>query len=401
MDDISRYAVGLDVGTENVRAVVASISQSGKISVVGYNEGKNTGMRKGVVVNLSGPSEAIDKMLGEVERMSGYQINSAFVSTNGAQIISAKVKGMIAVGTVDHEITEQDLMRVQEVAEVGQIPQNREALIAVPLDYALDGQAGIKDPVGMKGARLEMNACVVTSLVPNNANLKKSTENAEVRAEKLIPSAVAAGKAVLNERQLEQGVAVIDMGAATTSVAIYEEGNLQYVGVVPEGSNNITNDLAIMLKVNTEIAEEIKCRFVTGSFDGGKIVLKTGREEMHFDREQVNSVVKDRLNEIFEKVRKELKHAGYDRRLPEGVVLTGGGAKMRDIDVFVRDALEASVKIGIPNALDGVSESVQKPEYAAAVGLMLMAIEDGGRAPVKKEKNGKSGGLLKRFFSKF
>lgn len=404
MDEIKRYAVGLDVGTENVRAVVAGVSDSGKISVVGYGEGKNTGMRKGVVSAVAGPSEAIDKMLAEVERMSGHTIRNATVSINGAQILSAKVRGMVAVGAVDHEINEDDVDRLKEVAVTGQIPANRETLVAVPLSYTLDGQGGIKDPVGMTGARLEMTASVVTALVPHCEALRKSTMNADVVADRLIPSAVAAGRAVLDEKQLENGVAVIDMGAATTSVAVFEEGDLQYVGVVPEGSNNITNDLAIVLKIDTEIADEIKCRFVTGNFKGGerKIVIKTGREELSFDRNEVNKIVEARLSEIFERVRKELKTAHYDRRLPEGVVLTGGGAKMRDIEVCARDMLEAAVKIGVPTKLGGVSDSVEKPEYAAAVGLMLMAIDgvDGGYVQEKKMyKSG--GGFFKNLLNKF
>lgn len=413
MDETSRYAVGLDVGTENVRAVVLSVSKSGELAVVGYNEGKSVGMRKGVVANLAGPAGAIDKMLGEVEHMCGRNIDSAYISTNGSQILSTNTEGMIAVGVVDHEIDDEDLARVEDVAVVGRIPANREVLDVVPLEYAIDGQGGIKDPIGMAGTRLEMRACVISALSPNVENLRKAAENADVAPERIVPSVVAAAKAVLTERQRENGVAVIDMGGATTSIAIYEEGDLQYVGVVPAGSNNITNDLAIVLAIEPELAEEIKTRFVTGNLKaekGNVIRIMRGKEERVFDRKEVETVVKARLEDIFGEVRKKLKAAKYDQRLPEGVVLVGGGAKMRDIDVFVKSALEASAKVGVPTGLGGVASDVAKPEYATAVGLAMMAADENGNfvAP-KKAKAGKKAAkvkksgpsFIKKIFSKF
>jgi len=408
MDEASRYVTGLDVGTENVRAVVASVSKEGKISVVGYNEGKSSGMRKGVPANLTGPASAIDKMLGEVERMSGREIKSAYVSINGSQVLTTRTEGMIAVGTVEHEINDNDLDRILNVAVTGRIPANRNVLDVVPLEYALDGQGGIKDPLGMAGARLEMRACVVSALTPNCENLKKATETALVYAEKLVPTAVAAAKAVLTEKQKENGVAVIDLGAATTSVAVFEEGDLQYTAVVPAGSNNITNDLAIVLAIDPVMAEEIKCRFVTGNFESEKsLAIKIGNPERVFERKEVEDVVQARLEEIFMEVRKKLKAAKYDQRLPEGIVLTGGGAKMRDIDLFAKRTMEASVKIGAPMNLGGVAEAIEKPEYAVAVGLMMMAAENSEMsqgANRKSSKNNKKGldlGFVKKFFAKF
>ena len=414
MDENKHFVTGLDVGTENVRAVIASVNKNGEIAIVGYNEGKSAGMRKGVPANLAGPAGAIDKMLGDAERMGGYDVRSAYVSINGSTVISTHTEGMIAVGTVDHEINDEDLDRVEDVAVSGRIPANRDVLDVVPLEYALDGQGGIKDPIGMSGARLEMRANVISALTPNCENLKKTTMAADVQALRLIPTAVASAKAVLNEKQKENGVAVIDFGAATTGIAVYEEGDLQYVGVIPVGSNNITNDLAIVLAIDPDLAEEIKTRFVTGNFDTEKsIAIKVGKNgERTFDRKEVEEVVKARLDEIFAEVRKKLKAAHYDQRLPEGIVITGGGAKMRDLDVFASRALEASVKIGIPVALGGVAESVAKPEFATAVGLAIIAAESGDltAAPGKKSKKpGKKSsgsgssplGFIKKIFSKF
>lgn len=401
MEEISRYAVGLDVGTENVRAVVATQNKDGKLTVVGYNEGKNAGMRKGIVANLVGPAQAIDRMLGEVERMSGYNIDSATVSVDGAQILTTPVNGMIAAGMPDHEITNEDLDRVEQMAIAGKIPANQEILDIVPLSYRIDEQGGIKNPLGMTGSRLDISGVVVSALTPNCNNLRKATEAAKVNADRLVPGAVAAARAVLNEKQLENGVAVVDFGAATTGVAIYEEGDLQYVGVVPVGSNNLTNDLAIVLEIDTEIAEEIKRRHISGAFKETKdVVVKVGREEFSFPREKIDEVARDRLLDIFDKVRKEIKRAGFDQRLPEGIVLTGGGAKLRDLDVFVKEALNASVKIGVPENMSGLAESIKKPEYATAVGLMLLSSDNGPKIEKTGKKSAKSG-KKENIFSKF
>lgn len=410
MDNNNRFVTGLDVGTENVRAVIASVNNDGKIAIVGYNEGKSAGMRKGIPANLAGPAGAIDKMLGDAERMGGYDVRSAYVSINGSTVISTHTEGMIAVGNAEHEINGEDLNRVEDVAVSGRIPANRDVLDVIPLEYALDGQGGIKDPLGMAGARLEIRANVISALTPNCENLKRATMNADVEALRLIPSVVAAAKAVLTERQKENGVAIIDFGATTTSIAIYEEGDLQYIGVVPVGSNNITNDLAIVLAIAPDLAEEIKTRFITGSFHTDKSpAIKVGKHgERAFERKEVEDVVIARLEEIFDEVRKKLKAAHYDQRLPEGIVLTGGGAKMRDIEIFAKKCLEAAVTIGVPQGLDGVSKAVEKPEFAAAVGLALIAAEDaqyqnptGKKSKKSKSSKTNSGGFIKRLFSKF
>lgn len=409
MDEISRYAVGLDVGTSTVRAVVASVNAQGTMNVIGYGEMPNSGMRRGTVANLTGPAQAIDQALGEVERMSGYEVNTATISINGSQILSTQAEGMIAVGGSEHEINETDLRRVEDMALNGRVPANQEILEVVPLQFSLDGQAGIKDPLGMTGSRLEMRANVVSTLTPNFDNLLKVAETANVTPERIVPSAVAAARAVLTERQKENGVAVIDIGSATTGVAIYEEGDLRYVGVVPVGSNNITNDLAMVLALDTEVAEEVKKRFATGNFveeAGVMVTIRWRGKEVRLERDRIDEVVEERLEEIFNLVRKELRRAHYEQRLPEGVVLTGGGARMRDIDKFVRNMLNMSVKIGVPSGLMGVADSTYKPEYATAVGLMQLSAENPhhGKPLKKTTKKSKSVGkpnFLKKFFGKF
>ena len=396
MDNNSRYVVGLDLGTENVRAVVLSAGNDHEFNVFGCGEGKSIGMRKGVPANLAGPADAIDKVLGTVEQMAGRNINEAYVSINGAQVGSIRTEGMIVVGANDHEISNIDLERVEDAATTGRVSANQKKLAVIPLEYAIDGQAGVKNPLGMLGSRLEMRACVVSALGANVENLEKSLAIANVDMLKAVPAAVAAGRAVLTERQKENGVAVIDFGAATTSLAVFEEGELQYTGVIPVGSNNVTNDLAIMLAITPEVAEEIKVKYISGDFSETESpVIKAGGDEKIFERQVVENVVRARLEDIFGEVRKMLKSARYDQRLPEGIVLTGGGAMMKNIEVFVRQALETSVRIGLPIGITDVLPEVNSPAYAVAVGLAMMMSDDGyGEVSFKHKKEKKSSGKV-------
>lgn len=386
MQENSRYAVGLDIGTSTIRCVVGHVDESGAPTVVGVGTAPNSGMRKGSVANLQGPASAIDTALGEAERMSGYQVDYATVSINGSHILSVKADGMIAVGAMDHEVNRDDLLRIEDVATVGKIPANREILEVVPHSYRLDGQDNIKDPLGMTGTRLEIRANVVSALAPHLHNLQKTAELAKVDAHTIVPSVLAGAKAVLKEQQLENGVAVIDLGASTTGVAVFEEGDLQFVGVVPIGGANITNDLAIGLKTDPEIAEKVKVSHAvaTGRGSSEGISVKEGDETFSFDTTDIDEIVEARLEEIFESVEAELKKAGRAGQLPSGVVLIGGGANMKKIAEFAKEKLGLAARVGKVSGLGGAVDSIEQPEYAVAAGLMLVDSENGATNSGKK-----------------
>lgn len=403
MEESARQLVGIDIGTENVRVVMATVGRDNVPTVVGYAEKLNSGMRKGEIVNLNGPAAAIDKALAEAETMSGIEAKQAVVSVNGAKIMSQQISGMIAAGNIDHEIDESDLDRIEQAALTGRMPQNREILEIIPSEYVIDGQGGIKNPLGMRGARIEMQASVVSAMTPNCDNIRKMmAEMVELPAVKLVPEAVAAGRAVLTERQIENGVAVMNFGAATTSVAVFDEGDLKTVFVLPLGADMITKDLANVLEIDMETAEELKRRFVTGVFDGESesVTLKKQGKELIFARESIDNTARARMEDIFTRVAEELKQAGHSYKLPEGMIMVGGGAKMRGIEVMAKEVLRMATKIGTPKDLAGVAEAVMKPEYATAVGLMLqgMAVAE-VHAPTKKTSG--DGGFLKKLFSKF
>lgn len=399
MQENSRYAVGIDIGTTTVRCVVGHIDgTSGTPTIVGVGKAPTKGMRKGVVANLEGPAHAIDEALGEAERMSGFQVDAATVSINGSHIMSTKAEGMIAVGALDHSITKDDTDRLAEVATVGKIPANREILEVVPHAYTLDGQAGIKDPLGMTGTRLEVDANVVSVLVPHLQNLQKTAELAKVDAHNITPAVLAAAKAVLTETQLENGVALIDLGGSTTSVAIFEEGDLQYMSVIPMGALNITNDLAIGLKTDPEIAEKIKLSHAQATVrkDNEGVSVKDGGEVLSFTTREIDEIVEARLEEIFELVQKELKHAGKAGQLPSGVVLTGGGANLKHITEYAKQNLGLAARIGKPSGYGGVAEEVEKPDFVTAIGLMFGDMEDSNILQHRQSAIASSGAALKQ-----
>lgn len=388
MQENSQYAIGLDIGTTKVRAIVAHIdSTSGVPTIVGVGQAANTGMRKGVVVNLQGPGQAIDSALNEAERMSGYQVNGATLSVNGSHILTTHADGMVAVSSVERGVTHDDLDRIEDVATTGKVPANRKILSVVPHAYRLDGQDGIKDPLGMTGTRLEIDAHVVSALTPYLENVEKTAESAQVMAHAIVPTAMAAAKAVLSESQLENGVAVIDMGGSTTSVAVYEEGDLQYTGVVPIGGVNITNDLAIGLKTDPEVAEIVKLKHACalGKTEKDTIEVKHDKESHTFSSEEMNEIVEARLEEIFEGIQGLLKKAGRAGRLPGGVILVGGGAKLKHITEYAKETLGLSARLGQPAGFGGVADDIDKLEFATAIGLMLI---DAEQSPVPERKGG-------------
>lgn len=401
MQENSRYAVGIDIGTTTVRCVVGHIdATTGTPTVIGIGQAQNSGMRKGSVANLTGPARAIDDALGEAERMSGYQVNGATISINGAHIISTKADGMIAVGAMDHEITHEDIARIEDVATLGKVPANREILEVVPHSYRLDGQDNIKDPIGMTGNRLEISANVVSALGPHLTNLQRAADMAKVDAHAIIPAVLASARAVLSEQQIENGVAVIDFGGATTSVAVFEEGDLQFVSVLPCGSANITNDLAIGLKTDPEIAEKVKTTGATAvpRSSAESISVKHEKETHSFPSSEVDEIVEARLEEIFDAVNKELKKAGRAGQLPSGVVLVGGGAQLKHIAEFAKQHLSLAARVGKTSGYGGVVENIDQPQFAAAVGLMLTDAqgENGSGSTQSKTKSQSSKAAIKQ-----
>lgn len=387
MQEHTRYGVGIDVGTTTIRCVIGHMDGSGATpNIIGVGFAPNTGMRKGMVVNIVNTAQSIDRALEEAERMSGHQVDRATININGAHITAMSSRGVVAVGTQNHEISEDDLLRCEEAATVVQLPANREILQVTPRSYQLDGQENIKDPLGMQGVRLEVDAHVITALSPHVKNLLKSVEMTETGVQRFVVSALAAARAVVAPQQMENGVAIIDLGGATTNIAVFEEGDLQHVAVLPIGSVNISNDLAIGLRTDLDVAEIIKLKHATAIPQSGKdkpkeLEITHNQEKLNFKVKDVDMIVEARLDEIFELIDKELKQIDRSGKLPGGVVLTGGGANLHNIGEYAKDKLRLPARVAKLDGYTGIGDKVGKPEFAVALGLMLMDFEQDNNTP--------------------
>lgn len=398
MQEESRVIVGVDLGTFSTKVAVAKVDANKKISVVGASKILSAGMRKGSIEKLESVAKIIDDALGEAERMSGLEINEATININGSNVISNNVDGMIAIS--NSEVNQDDIDRIENVAILGKIPANREIVLSVPHEYSLDGQTGIKDPYGMSGSRLEMKASVVSALVPNIQNIERVAEMTKIRLNNITPSSIAAAKAVLTEKQIENGVAIVDFGSSTIGLSVYEDGDLKYTSVIPYGSNNITNDLAIGLKTTPEIAELIKIKYANATqLDVDKEVAVKYEEKNHaFNLSDINAIISARLDEMFDMVNKKIKDSGFCGKLPNGVVLVGGGSKIKNIDDFVQTKLDLTTKIGRIHDLVGIVDQVSDSEYVTVLGLMLQDLE---HTRISNFKNDNHSSLLSKIFNIF
>jgi cell division protein FtsA len=369
--------VGLDIGTSTVRCVVGTRDPNDPsvISVIGHGSSPNQGMRKGVVMHIDDAAEAIIQAITEAERISGVQIHAATVNVNGAHVAGLNSRGVIAISSPDREISIEDRERVEEAATIVKLPPNREIVQVFAKNYRLDGQDNLKDPVGMHGVRLEVDCHIVTAASPNVRNLDLSLEKAQVRPMHHTVSALAAAEAVLERKQKEAGTCVIDIGAGTTNLSVIEDGEIQHVAVIPMGGTHITNDLAIGLKTDLEVAEAVKLKFARLGEDGDKPVRVTVDSTAHnFSGAEVNMIVEARVEELLEYVEKELQRIHRARKLPGGVVIVGGTAQLPGLADYARDKLQLPARLGKVRGLAGLVDTVDKPGYATAAGLMLLDI---------------------------
>lgn len=400
--------VGVDIGTTNVRAVIGIIGDDDLTpTIVGAGRSANRGMRKGTVNNVEEVATAINLAIEEAERISGQSVSGATISVNGSHIVGLNSKGVIAISGHGHEITNDDLQRVEEAASVVQLPANREILQVFAKSYSLDGQENIKEPFGMSGVRLEVDAHIITAATPALKNIDKTMEVAGVSISRHILVALASAESVLAPKQRESGVAVIDLGAATTNILVIEEDDVQHAAVIPVGSNNLTNDLAIGLKTDLEIAEEVKIKHASALGTERKtrkhIDVGTEEEKHIFERQMVDEIVTARLDEMFDLVTRELKKINRDGKLPGGLVLVGGGALLPNIAEYVKERMQLPAKVGVPKNYSGIIDTTNTPEYAAAVGLMMLDMSFG---QAYRNGSGMSGGadisgMVKNFLKKF
>ncbi len=375
-----RIVVGVDVGTTKVAALIAEVSEDDHLEVIGVGIVPSRGMKKGVVVNPEEVVESIVSAVQKSEQQSGFKIVSAFVGISGGHISTQTSQGVVAVRHPERQISPDDVQRALEAARVVTVPADREIVHVLPRHYVVDGQDGIKNPVGMLGHRIEVQTTIVSGAMTSVNNLVRCVERAGLGIDSLVLQPVAAAEAALTEAEREIGVTLVDIGAGTTDIGVFVEGALVFAAVLPVGGFQVSNDLAVGLRTPFAAAEEIKVRhgyalpelleddrmIDVSSFDTGD-----GRP---VSRRQVSEIIEPRLEETFELVQEQLERADI-RGLPAGVVLCGGTSQLGGIRRLAAEVFHAPVRVGSPTGIYGLTDQISSPAYATSVGLLKWGLE--------------------------
>lgn len=386
---------GLDIGSTAVRIVVGqkidSVEENGepRLHIIGASEVPSVGVNKGVVTSIDDTVSAVSACLEKVERLTGVPIEHSFVSIAGPHILAQPSKGVVAVSKPDGEIKEDDVERVIEAAQAVATPPNYEIIHVIPRSFTVDGQSGIKDPVGMTGVRLEVDAQIILGLSSPIKNLTKAVYRTGMDIDDIVLSSLAASESTLTKRQKDLGVMMLDMGGTTTSLVVHEEGDVLYTSVLPVGSAHITSDIAIGLRTSIDVAEKIKLLYGSAL---PKDVSK--REEIDLkelgdlqggtvSKKHISEIIEARLEEIFDLANKELKKIDRDGLLPSGVVLTGGGAKLEGIVELAKKSFRLSASIGLPKDLTSSIDTISDPSFAVSLGLVMWGNQVEDSASIK------------------
>jgi cell division protein FtsA len=409
---------GLDIGTHAIRVAVGKIvpsSEGGEqIHIIGAVEVPSAGVSKGTITNLEDAVSSISRALEQAERITGLPLNKAWVGINGNHIISQDSRGVVGVGRSDGEIRDDDVERSIEAARTVATPTNYDIIYVIPKNFTVDGQRGIKDPVGMNGIRLEVDAIIIQGLGSQIKNLTKAVYRTGLNIEDLVFSILATSEAVVSEKQKELGVCVVNIGASTTNIVVHEEGDVLHTAVLPIGCDHVTSDIAIGLRTSIDVAEQVKLQYATclsstvSKKDEINLAELGAPEEEIVGQKFVADITEARVQEIFEHVDKELQKIDRSGMLPAGVVLTGGGAKLSGILDTAKSSMRLPVSLGTPIGVTSVIDRSGDPSMSTAIGLMLWGyhIRGSGSSGRISELFGKigdmnkiSGGLKKLFNS--
>ena len=372
---------GLDIGTSSIKALV--LQRNGKgWEVLSYAEVPSFGLRKGAVVNVEETSKNVQMIMAGIEKDCNRRVNSVFVNIGGSHLYVTPSDGIISVSRADQRISKEDIERVKQATKAINIPHNEDVLDVFVREFIIDDQKGIKQPEGLTGIRLEAKVLLLCYFQPYFTNLTQAVLNAKLQINDVIPSPLAAANAVLTPQQKELGVALLDIGAATTSLAVFEEGELIHLAIFPIGSANITNDIAIGLKTEVAIAESIKkqhgtCMFAKSDKDKNaqsrkKIEVFDNSSSIDFTKKNLVDIIEPRVSEILDLVQKELKKINRQELLPGGIVLTGGGAKIPRIKELTKETLKLACQIGTPKGIIGLQDD---PALATVAGLALEGVD--------------------------
>lgn len=380
--NVERVVAGLDIGSARTTAIIAEVTGDGRrhpgIKVLGVGQSRTTGLRRGVVADIEETTQSIRKAVTDAEQMAGAKVDACYVGIAGEHVQAMISKGIVAVS--GDEITKGDVERANAVARAQAIPPERELLHAIPQEYSVDRNEGIRDPVGMVGTRLETEMYLVTIGSSPALNLRKAVERAGYRPLQLVLEPLASALAVLTEDEKELGVALIEMGAGTTDIAVFHEAKIRHLGTVPFGGNNVTSDIVHGLGVTQADAERLKERYGCAYeplVDPSEVITlpsTVAQGDRQIPRELLAHIIHQRTDEIYDLVLRDIESAGYAGRLSAGIVLTGGAAALPGVTELAADVFGTGVRVGIPSEnLSGLVDAVEAPRFATAVGLALYA----------------------------
>jgi cell division protein FtsA len=370
--------VGLDIGTSKVVAIVGEISASGEIDIVGLGSHPSRGLKKGVVVNIESTVQSIQRAIEEAELMAGCQIHSVYTGIAGSHVRSLNSHGIVAIK--DREVTTADVDRVIDAARAVAIPADQKILHILPQEFVIDGQEGIKEPVGMSGVRLEAKVHLITGAVSAAQNIVKCVRRCGLEVDDIILEQLASSYSVLTEDEKDLGVCLVDIGGGTTDIAIFSEGAIRHTAVIPIAGDQITNDIAVALRTPTQYAEEIKIKYACAlkqlaNPDETIEVPSVGdRPPRKLSRMTLIDVVEPRYSELMDLVLSELRRSGFEDLIAAGVVLTGGSAKMEGVIDLAEEIFNMPVRLGVPQFVNGLADVVRNPIHATGVGLLLFGL---------------------------
>ncbi len=374
------FITAIDIGTTVTRVVVAEERDEEMPYIIATAEAPSAGLRRGSIVDAQIVAQGVSEALRQAHVQAGVKINQAHFSLSGTHMTARLSKGVVVVGRSDGEISSDDVERVLTAAQAISVPANKEIVHVLPRQYCIDDQCDIKDPVGMTGVRLETEALIIDAPVQNVRGIETVAQESGVEIEDIIAAPLAAAEATLDRQQKELGVVLVNIGAATTSVVVYEEGELIHMAVLPVGAGHVTNDIAIGLRTAIDIAETIKLNYgvaisaVVDRREECDLGALDPREEGFVSRYHIAEIIQARMEEIFALVQEELVKIGKAELLPAGAVLTGGGAKLPYIVNLAKDILRLPVRIGDPLRMPGMFDRVDDPTYVTVLGLIRWAV---------------------------
>jgi cell division protein FtsA len=381
--------VGLDIGTSKIVALVAVLTAEGRLEILGLGAQESRGLKKGVVVNIEATVDAISRVIQEVELMADCKVKEVYTGIAGSHIRSFNSNGMVAIK--DKEVAPMDVERVIETAKAMPIPADQQILHILTQEFIIDGQDGVREPIGMSGVRLEAKVHIVTGAVSAAQNIVKCVRRCGLEVMDLVLQPLASSYAVLSDDEKDLGVCLVDIGGGTTDIAVFTQGAIRHTAVIPIAGDQITNDIAMALRTPTQEAEEIKIRFgvaLQSLADAGEMIEVPGigdRPPRKLSRQALADVIEPRVSELFELVQAELRRSGYEDLLSSGVVLTGGSSVMQGMIELGEEVFHMPVRVGVPKYDGSLADVVQHPRYATAMGLLLEGVVQKKRGIVARE----------------